>query len=132
MAGPGSRPAAVPVDAFELPAWIGEEVVTWVAEDSLGAGHLVRGTLHATGERAGCDVLAGDHAYPVAALDDTVRRDMHQSWSLGQVLLLTYAGRLSLAAPGRVVDADLALEAVRRFAKAVGAPPHRFSVTLRL
>ena len=79
-----------------------------------------------------CDVLAGDHAYPFAALDDVLRRDVHQAWSLGQVLLLSYGERLTLAAPGRVVDADLALESVRRFAKAVGAPPHRFSVTLRL
>lgn len=132
MTAPGPRPGAEPVDAFELPAWIGEETVTWVAEDSMGAGHLVSGTLHGQSDRAVCDVLAGDHAYPVAALDDTVRRDMHQTWSLGQVLLLSYDQRLTLAAPGRVVDAGLALEAVRRFAKAVGAPPHRFSVTLRL
>lgn len=130
--GSEARPAVEPVDAFELPSWIGEETVTWVAEDSLGAGHRVRGTARGTSGSTVCDVLAGDHAYPAAALDDTVRRDMHQTWSLGQVLLLSYGERLTLAAPGRVVDADLALESVRRFAKAVGAPPHRFSVTLRL
>ncbi len=124
--------SVAPVDAFELPAWIGEETVTWVAEDSLGTGHLVQGTLHGPGDSAVCDVLAGDHAYPSAALDDVLRREMHQTWSLGQVLLLGYGDRLTLAAPGRVVDADLALESVRRFAKAVGAPRHRFSVTLRL
>ncbi|QIK66442.1 hypothetical protein G7072_08820 [Nocardioides sp. HDW12B] len=132
MPAAGSPTSVAPVDAFELPAWIGEETVTWVAEDSLGAGHLVHGTLHGPTETTVCDVLAGDHAYPSAALDDVLRRDMHQTWSLGQVLLLAYDERLTLAAPGRVVDADLALESVRRFAKAVGAPPRRFSVTLRL
>jgi hypothetical protein len=132
MAAAGPPSSVAPVDAFELPSWIGEETVTWVAGDSLGAGHLVRGTLHGPDETTVCDVLAGDHAYPFAALADGLRRDMHQTWSLGQVLLLTYDERLTLAAPGRVVDADLALDSVRRFAKAVGAPPHRFSVTLRL
>lgn len=120
------------VDAFELPAWIGEEPVTWAAEDSLGAGHLVAGTVRSDVEASVCDVLAGDRAYPTAVLAEPVRRRMHQEWALGQVLLLDYDDRLTLAAPGNVVDAPLALEALRRFAKAVGAPVDRFSVTLRL
>lgn len=135
MAAPAARPSVEPVDAFELPGWFGEQAVTWVADDSLGVSHHVRGTLHGPDEAeqtAVCDVLAGDHAYPVTALEDDARREMHQTWSLGQVLLVSYGDRLTLAAPGRVVDADLALEAVRRFAKAVGAPSRNFSVTLRL
>ena len=70
MPGAGPPDSVAPVDAFELPSWIGEETVTWVAGDSLGAGHLVRGTLHGPAESTECDVLAGDHASPFAALDD--------------------------------------------------------------
>jgi hypothetical protein len=135
MPGAGERPGVEPVDAFDLPSWLGEERVIWVAEDSLGQHHRVRGTLRGPEVdevTEGCDVLAGDHAYPFVALDDAHRREVHQAWRLGQVLLLRCDGRLTLAVPGSVVDEPLALEAVRRFAKAVGAPVDRFSVTLRL
>lgn len=121
-----------PVDAFDLPSWIGEEEVVWVAEESLGQPY-VSGTLHGPDDRSHvCDVVAGDHAYPVAALEESRRREMHQTWRLGQVLLVSRDGRLTLAAPGSEVDAGLALETLARFAKAVGAPADRFSVTLRL
>jgi hypothetical protein len=132
MPGSGERSGIEPVDAFDLPSWLGEERVIWVAEDSLGRHHRVSGTLHGPEETAACDVLAGDHAYPVVALEDAHRREVHQAWRLGQVLLLRCDERLTLAVPGSVVDEPLALEAVRRFAKAVGAPVDRFSVTLRL
>jgi hypothetical protein len=132
MAESGEATVIEPVDAFDLPAWLGEERVIWVAEDSLGLHHRVSGTLHGPRETEACDVLAGDHAYPFVALHDPYRREVHQAWRLGQVLLLRCDGRLTLAVPGSVVDEPLALEAVRRFAKAVAAPVDRFSVTLRL
>jgi hypothetical protein len=132
MATEGGPTGIDPVDAFDLPAWLGEERVIWVAEDSLGLHHRVAGSLHGPEDTEACDVLAGDHAYPAVALTDPHRREVHQSWRLGQVLLLRCDGRLTLAVPGSIVDEPLALEAVRRFAKAVGAPVDRFSVTLRL
>lgn len=132
MAGSGEPAAIEAVDAFDLPAWLGEERVVWVAEDSLGLHHHVTGTAHGPDDTEACDVLAGDHAYPFVALEDSHRREVHQAWRLGQVLLVRCDGRLTLAVPGSVVDEPLALEAVRRFAKAVGAPVDRFSVTLRL
>jgi hypothetical protein len=132
MSGAGDPGTIEPVDAFDLPPWLGEERVVWVAEDSLGLHHRVSGTLHGPEETEVCDVLAGDHAYPVVALEDAHRREVHQAWRLGQVLLLRCDARLTLAVPGSVVDEPMALEAVRRFAKAVGAPVDRFSVTLRL
>jgi len=132
MVAAGTRPPVEPVDPFELPSWIGEEPVTWMAQDSLGASHLVAGTLSGPTDSTPCDVLAGDHAYPDAALEGDVRREMHQSWMLGQVLVVTYGERMTRASPGRVVDAEMALESLRRFAKAVGATQDRMNVTLRL
>ena len=57
---------------------------------------------------------------------------MHQAWEHGQVLLVSYAGRLTLAVPGTAYSADGALETVGRLAKAVGVQPGRFTVCLRL
>ena len=82
--------------------------------------------------RARCDLLACDRAYPEPVLDEASRADAHQAWTLGEVLLLEYDGRLTLVVPGSAMTAELALEAVRRLAKAVGAPARRFTVVLRL
>ncbi len=43
-----------------------------------------------------------------------------------------YDGRLTLAVPGSGFDADRTLEALSRFARAVGAKPERFVAALRL
>ena len=56
----------------------------------------------------------------------------HQAWTHGQVLLVEYDGRLTLAVPGTAYSADGALETISRLAKAVGVRPGRFAVTLRL
>jgi hypothetical protein len=122
-----------PVDAFDLPDWLGVTSVTWTTVDSIGATHLVAGCLRgAEGEPFDCDVLACDLAYPVPVLDERWRHDAHQAWTLGEVLLVEYDGRLTMVVPGTAVTAEPALEAVRRLAKAVGASADRFTVSLRL
>jgi len=127
-------PVAVsPVDAFDLPEWVGVRPVTWRAETSLGSTWHVTGVLDADGSAPlGCDLLAGDLAFPAPVLDDKWRSQAHQAWSLGEALLVEYAGRLTVVLPGTTVTADSALEAVRRLARAVGAPSDRFTVALRL
>ena len=69
-----------------------------------------------------CDLLAVDEAYPVPVADDGTRLLAHQAWQHGQVLLIAYDGRLALAVPGNRFTADLALDALDRLARAVGAP----------
>ena len=56
-------------------------------------------------------------------LDDDWRSRVHQAWTHGQVLLIDYDGRLTLAVPGTTFTADRALEAIGRLAKAVGVSP---------
>lgn len=124
--------AVAPVDPFDLPDWLGVEDVTWSAQSSLGDSHLVSGRLHAPGGELICDVLAGDLAFPSPVLDERWRHDAHQAWAYGQVLLASRDDRLTLVLPGSVVRVEDALEALRRLAKAVGAPAERFNVALRL
>ncbi len=129
------RPEVSAVDPFDLPEWLGLDPVTWTAVDSIGESHLVAGCLRrdqAASDQLDCDVLAGDLAYPVPVLDERWRHDAHQSWTLDEVLLVQYDGRLTLVVPGTAVSAEAAMEAVRRLAKAVGAPADRFTVALRL
>ena len=130
------RPTVAPVDAFDLPDWLGLSPVTWTAVSSIGTTHLVTGCLRRTDrddeEPIDCDVLACDLAYPVPVLDERWRHDAHQAWTLGEVLLVEYDGRLTMVVPGTTVTAEPAMEAVRRLAKAVGAPADRFTVSLRL
>lgn len=121
------------VDPFELPDWLGVEPVTWVGETSLdNEHHLVRGSLSAASGTLACDVLACDLAYPRPVLGEQWRADAHHAWVRGEVLLVHDQDRLTLAAPGASVTAELVLEGVRRLAKAVGAPTDRFTVALRL
>jgi hypothetical protein len=127
-----TRHQVSPVDAFDLPAWIGEKDVRWVAESGLAGAHHVTGRLEADGEDLVCDLLACDRAYPEPVLDEASRAHAHQAWTLDEVLLLEYDGRLTLVVPGSAMSAELALDAVRRLAKAVGAPAPRFAVVLRL
>jgi hypothetical protein len=148
------------VDAFDLPDWLGVSEVVWTALSSIHAGHRVEGVLGAAaaGHRDGgeqverghqsgrlhadvpadlpmdlpCDLLCVDQAYPVPCVPDQWRRQVHQAWTYGQVQLLEYDGRLTLAVPGTSFTADLVLETVGRLAKAVGVPPDRFVAALRL
>jgi len=128
-----AAPAVTPVDPFDLPDWIGEEVVTWRAVSSLSGGHVVTGSLHGqVDQHYDCDVLACDLAYPVPVLSEAWRHDAHQAWTLGEVLAVSYNGRVTLVVPGTAVTAEPVLEAVRRLARAVGSRPDRFTVALRL
>ena len=120
------------VDPFDLPEWLGTEDVTWTATSSMSREHRVAGRLEAGDKSLDCDLLAADQAFPVPVLADDWRSEAHQAWSYGQVLLVEYDERLTLAVPGTAFDADLVLETLARLAKAVGGTPSRFMVRLRL
>jgi len=126
----------VAVDPFDLPEWLGETDVIWTAVTSLHS-HLVTGHLDdargGPGSRSyGCDLLAVDLAYPEPVLGDKWRTLVHQAWWHGETLLLEVAGRLTVSMPGSEVTAEIALDAVRRLARAVGAAPDRFTASMRL
>ena len=126
-------PVVAAVDPFDLPEWLGTSDVTWTATASVHGGHRVPGELTADGqETLPCDLLGADQAFPQPVLDDSWRRQVHQAWTHGQVLLVEYDGRLTLAVPGTSFTADRALEAIGRLARAVGVKPDRFVAALRL
>ena len=121
------------VDAFDLPDWLGVSEVTWSALTPVRGAHRIEGELSTPGEEAlACDLLAADLAHPEPLLDDVWRRRAHQAWTYGQVLLVRYDARLTLAVPGTAYSADGAVETIGRFAKALGVRPGRFVVALRL
>jgi hypothetical protein len=78
------------------------------------------------------DLLAVDAAYPLAVCSSQQRHDAHQAWYFGEVLLLETAGRVAAAVPAVSFDPNLAVDAIRRVAKALGAPSGNFTVSLRL
>ena len=122
-----------PLDAFDLPEWLGEGEVTWTSDDVTRTGSLVAGSLVGPdAQRHACDLLAVDLAYPAPVVDEELRTAAHQAWQHGQVLLLDQDGRATLAVPGTAFSADTVLDAVTRLAKAVGARTSSFSVRLRL
>ncbi len=120
------------LDPFDLPDWLGVSEVTWTATGLVLTGHLVGGVLRADGEELPCDLLGVDEAYPQPVADEATRVRAHQAWRNGEVLLVEHAGRTTLAVPGTCFDADRVLDAVGRLARAVGARPERFAVSLRL
>lgn len=122
----------VEVDAFDLPEWLGECEVTWQAGSSVRGSHHVTGDLVGGSEPLACDLLAADLAFPQPVLDDDWRRSAHQQWTHGQVLLVEYDGRLTLAVPGTEFTADRVLESLGRLAKALGVKPSRFVAAMRL
>jgi hypothetical protein len=132
VAGSRRHPDVEPVDPFDLPDWLAGGDVTWRATTSVHGSHLVTGELADTRERLGCDLLGADQAFPVPVLSDDWRRQAHQAWTHGQVLLVQYDGRLTLTVPGTSFTADRVLDAVGRFARAVGARPDSYLVALRL
>jgi hypothetical protein len=125
--------AAVAVlDPFDLPDWLGTAEVTWTALSSVRGAQRIDGRLSAGDGDLRCDLIAADVAFPQPILGEEWRRQAHQAWEYGQVLLLSYDDRLTLAVPGTAYSADGALETVARLAKAVGVRPGRFTVCLRL
>ncbi len=120
-----------PVDAFDLPEWLGEREVVWTTEVTLGTPR-VPGRLQAGDDALPCDLQACDRAYPEPSLEERWRREAHAAWALGQVLLVEVAGRLTLVVPGVEVGVDQALEALRRLARAVGVRPERYAALVRL
>lgn len=132
MTAPGP-PTLEDVDPFDLPEWLGEAEVTWEPEIGLRTGHHVRGTLtDGEHEAVSCDLLAVDEAYPSPVADDRARLHAHQAWRHGQILLVSYDARLTLAIPGTSFSADVVLDALSRLAKAVGAESERYAARLRI
>ena len=64
-----------------------------------------------------CDLLAVDEAYPKPVADDELRHQTHQAWRHGEVLLVSYDDRLTLAVPGTSFTAEKVLEALARLAQ---------------
>jgi hypothetical protein len=120
------------VDPFDLPEWLGGGEVVWTPATGVHDSHLVSGDLSGHGEHVACDLLAVDEAYPKPVADDELRHQAHQAWRHGQVHLVSFDERLTLAVPGTSFTAELVLEVIARLAKAVGARPDSFSVLLRL
>lgn len=120
------------VDPFDLPEWLGAGPVVWESAEGLRGGHRVGGTFRGERDRLGCSLLAVDEAYPFPVAADDVRTRAHQAWHHGQVLLVEEGRTLTLAVPGRGFDAELVLETVARFAKAVGASPDEYAVLLTI
>ncbi len=124
------------VDPFDLPEWLAEGDVTWSADSGLRTGHHVIGTLTGSGPPLACDLMAVDEAYPEPVASDATRLLVHQAWRHGQVYCVerpSSAGpRLTLAIPGTSFSADLVLDVIGRLAKAVGASPERYAVSLRI
>jgi hypothetical protein len=129
---PVTTPLVADLDAFDLPDWLGDGPVSWATDEGL-SGHLVAGCLTGTPDQVlPCDLLAVDQAYPAPVVDEATRTRVHQTWRHGQVLLLTRAGRATVATPGTSWTADGVLEAFTRVARAVGSDPRRWSVRLGL
>ncbi|WP_028644290.1 hypothetical protein [Nocardioides sp. URHA0020] len=125
--------ALAPVDAFDLPEWLGVAEVTWAAHTGLRTGYAVPGELTSDGhEPLACDLFAVDEAHPAPVAADAVRQRTHQVWRHGEVLLVRRDDRLALAVPGTSFTADLVLDAFARLARAVGASADRYTVLLRI
>lgn len=120
-------------DPFELPEWVGVREASWRADEGARRSHHIHGHVSAPGESdLPCDLIAIDQAYPVEVAGTAWRRQAHQAWQHGEVLLVTYDGRLTLAVPGHEFTADLVLTALTRFVRSVGGDPGRFTAALRL
>lgn len=120
-------------DAFDLPDWLGTEDVSWHSLVALDSGHQIAGEFRsADGLRQPLDLLAVDAAYPKVVCSDAERHDAHQSWQFGEIVLLSVGDRVAAAVPTSSFDANLACEAMRRVARAVGADVSRFWVSLSL
>lgn len=127
----------IDVDPFDLPEWLGTEDVVWQADDGLEQGdsrgvHRLRGRLSGPDDELACDLMAVDEAYPEVVTDEATRVRVHHAWRHDQVLVGEYDGRLTLAVPGTRIGPDIAMGALGRLARAVGARPERYAVLLRV
>jgi hypothetical protein len=130
---PHAAPSYEETDPFDLPEWLGECDVTWESERGLATGHRVAGALTAPGhEPVPCDLLAVDDAYPEPVAADPVRVRAHQVWRHGEVLVASDDMRMLLVIPGSRLDIETVLEAIRRFANAVGARPGSYALHVRV
>ncbi|MDP9442920.1 MAG: hypothetical protein M3P83_00640 [Actinomycetota bacterium] len=122
-------------DPFELPEWLAEAEVVWESTDTVAAASTVSGRLTDVAGRhpaVRLDLLAVDAAWPRPVAAEPDRCAAHQAWHYGEVALLQVPGGVALGVPGAAFSADLVSEAVRRFARAVGAKPQDYAVRLRL
>lgn len=119
-------------DPFELPDWLGTEQVTWRAEGILDDASRVPGWLSSHHRDHPLDLLGVDAAYPRTVCSPQQRHDAHQAWHFGEVLLLIGNQRVMAAVPTVSFDANLAVDSIRRVAKALGAPSANFTVMLML
>ena len=119
-------------DPFDLPDWTGTKQITWRAETTLDGGPHVRGLLAADASTQQLDLIAVDAAYPRLTCPADLRRQVHQAWQLGEVMLLAVDGRVAVAAPGVGFDANAACETLRRFTRSVGAPQDNLTVSIVL
>jgi hypothetical protein len=123
------------LDPFDVPDWLASSMVVWEAIESVAERTVARGQLRAVDtdeEPMRLDLVAVDAAWPTAPCSPGDRREAHQAWHYGQVVLLDHEGVAALGVPTAVFSADLALEALRRFAKAVGSDPWRYAARLLL
>lgn len=104
----------------------------WRAETVLTGPPRVTGSLFAAHGRQPLDLLAVDAAYPRVVCTPDQRHDAHQAWHFGEVLMLTDDKRAIAGVPAVEFDPDLVVEAIRRVAKAIGAPPGNLTVELTL
>jgi hypothetical protein len=120
-------------DAFDLPDWLGTDPVRWHADAPIDGAWHIRGSLGARGGRTQqLDLIAVDAAYPAPVCPDRERTAVHQAWQYGEAALLDVEGRLAVGVPGREIDLDLVVQAMRRFAKSVGAPSGNYTVAITL
>jgi hypothetical protein len=118
-------------DAFDLPEWLADGF-TWQADETLTGVRVPGQITGVRAQRLGLDLLCADIAFPAPVVSESLRTQAHQAWHYAQVLLLCDGERHTLAVPTTTLGADLACEALRRFAKAVGVSAADVSVTLRL
>ena len=135
MVPPDASDGSALLDPFSLPEWLAFAQVVWEAQESVADKTVAKGRLRAVdadAEPMALDLVAVDSAWPAAECSPADRRAAHQAWHYGQVVLLDHAGVAALGVPTTSFSADAALEALRRFAKAVGSDPWRFSAHLLL
>lgn len=121
------------LDPFDLPDWLAGDDVVWESDSGLRTGHRIAGVFrNGRDDRLPCALLAIDEAYPSQVAPDAVRHAGHQAWHHGQVLVVEHEATVTLAVPGRRFNADLVMEALARFARAVGASSEEWSVLLRI
>lgn len=128
---PPAPPSWDVADAFDLPDWLADGF-SWQADETLTDVRVQGQLTGSDGQQLALDLLCADVAFPSPVMTDPLRTQAHRAWHYVEVLLLVDGVRHTLAVPAAQLGADLACEALRRFAKAVGVNASDVSVTLRL